>query len=342
MLCSALPRVRFAELPTPLEEATRLAAHLGGPRLFLKRDDLSGLCAGGNKVRVMEFAMGEIVEQGCDTVVSSATAQSNKLREIAAAASRLGLRCILLLQDAQPSEDEQGNLLLTNLLGAEVRYLSPEECTGNGILETQNRLQEQLEKERHKVAVMDRSLSYGVAATVAYVDAAEELVTQLREQALDPDFIYVTVGAGMTMAGLILGLKHLGCSSRVVGVSVASSAGEIGPHIVAHARRAADRLGISTRVERDDFDIFDDRRGPGYGILTEPVVETIELVARQHGMVLDPVYNGKTMLSLLDRVRNGSLTAEQTVLFVNTGGSPALFAYSSELMADRSSTDPPA
>ena len=321
MLCDRLPRVRFAEIPTPLEEATRLVSHLGGPRLFFKRDDLTGLCSGGNKVRVMEFAMGEIIEQGCDTVVSSASAQSNKLREIAAAAGRLGLRCKLLLQGERPSsEPEQGNLLLTRLLGAEVDYLSPRECAGNGIMEAQERLRDQLESEGHKVAVMDRRLSYGIAATVAYVDAAEELTTQFREKAVEPDFIYVTVGAGMTMAGLVLGLKHLGCRARVVGVSAASSADEVSPHVVEHVRRAAEKLGISTRVEVDDFDLVDDRIGPGYGVVTAPVVETIELVARHHGLVLDPVYNGKTMLSLCDRVREGSYTRSQTVVYINTGG----------------------
>ena len=332
-LCSQLPRIPLTEFPTPLEEAPRLSAAIGGPRLFIKRDDVCGLCSGGNKVRVMEYAMGDVVEQGCDTVIGSASAQSNKLREIAAAASRLGLGAVLLLQDDPPGADsEQGNLLLFHLLGADVRYLG-RDCSDSSVLETQQGLREQLEQEGHKVAIMDRRLSYGAAATAGYVAAAEELVMQLRPQQLDPDLIYVTVGAGMTMAGLVLGLKHLGCRARVVGVSAESKAEELGDPIIDYARRAAQLIGISTVVERDDFDLVDDHVHSGYGVVTAPIVETIRLVARQHGMVLDPVYNGKAMLSLLDHVRSGNITPEQTVIYINTGGTPALFAHNAELMA---------
>ncbi len=308
-LCSQLPRIPLTEFPTPLEEAPRLSAAIDGPRLFIKRDDVCGLCSGGNKVRVMEYAMGDVVERGCDTVIGSASAQSNKLREIAAAASRMGLRAVLLLQDDPPSSySEQGNLLLFHLLGADVRYLGSH-CSGASVLEAQQSLQEQLERDGRTVAVMDRRLSYGAAATAAYVTAAEELVKQFREQALEPDLVYVTVGAGMTMAGLVLGLKHLGCRSRVVGVSAESKTEELIEPILDYAQRAAQLIGLSTAVERDDFDLVDDHVESGYGVVTAPIAETIRLVARHHGMVLDPVYNGKTMLSLIEHVRTGKITA---------------------------------
>ena len=277
--------------------------------------------------------MGDVVERGCDTVIGSASAQSNKLREIAAAASRLGLRAVLLLQDDPPSaESEQGNLLLFHLLGAEVRYLGSQ-CSNDSILEAQQSLQEQLEHEGRTVAVMDRRLPYGAAATAAYVTAAEELVNQFGGQALEPDLIYVTVGTGMTMAGLVLGLKHLGCRSRVVGVSAESKAEELVAPIIDYAQRAAGLIGLSTAVERDDFDLVDDYVESGYGVVTAPIAETIRLVARQHGMVLDPVYNGKTMLSLVEHARMGKITSERTVVYMNTGGTPALFAHNAELMA---------
>ena len=322
VLCSHLPRVALASLPTPLEEAPRLAAALGGPRLLFKRDDLSGLCWGGNKVRVMDYVMGDVIEQGCDVVISSAGVQSNKLREIAAAANRLGLRAVLLLQGDPP----QGNLLLFHLLGAEVRYLSAEERSGPGVLAAQEQLRAELEGEGRSVAVLDRRLAYGAVATAAYVDAAEELVLQLARRGLDPDVIYVSVGAGMTMAGLVLGIKHLSCRARVVGVCMEPQAAA-GPQIVDFARRAAELLGLSTRVARDDFDLVDEYLGAGYAALVAP----IELVARHHGLVLDPVYNARTMLALVDRVRAGGLTAAQTVVYLNTGGSPALFGAADEL-----------
>ena len=338
-LCGTLPRVSLTEFPTPLEEAPRLSTAIDGPRLFVKRDDVCGLCSGGNKVRVMEYAMGDVVERGCDTVIGSASAQSNKLREIAAAASRLGLRAVLLLQDDPPAtESEQGNLLLFHLLGADVRYLGSR-CSGASVLDAQQSLQEQLEREGHTVTVMDRRLSYGAAATAAYVTAAEELESQFRERALEPDLIYITVGAGMTMAGLVLGLKHLGCRARVVGVSAEAKAAELVEPILDYAQRAAQLIGLSTVVEPDDFDLVDDHVESGYGVVTPPIVETIRLVARQHGMVLDPVYNGKTMLSLIEHVRTGSITSEQTVVYMNTGGTPALFAHNTELMALGAGTD---
>ena len=326
MLCSHLPRVALASLPTPLEDAPRLAVALGGPRLHFKRDDLSGLCWGGNKTRVMEYAMGAVIDQGCDVVISSAGVQSNKLREIAAAANRLGLRAVLLLQGDPPSGDPQGNLLLFHLLGAEVRYLSAEERAGSGVLEAQEQLRAELESEGHGVAVLDRRLPYGAVATAAYVDAAEELVLQLGRSGLAPDVVYVSVGAGMTMAGLALGLKHLSCPTRVVGVCMEPQAAA-GPQIVDFARRGAELLGLSTRVERDDFDLVDDYLGAGCAALVAP----IELVARHHGLVLDPVYNARTMLALVDRVRAGGLNATQTVVYLNTGGSPALFGAAGEL-----------
>ena len=330
-LCSQLPRISLTELPTPLEEAPRLTAALNGPRLYIKRDDVCGLCAGGNKVRVMEYAMGAVLEEGCDTVIGSASTQSNKLREIAAAASRLGLRAVLLLQDDPPTEAEQGNLLLFHLLGSEVRYLGSQ-CSSAQVLDEQNRLQEQLAQQGHRAAVMDRRLSYGAAATAAYVTAAEELLAQLRDQELDPDLIYVTVGAGMTLAGLVLGLKHLGCRARVVGVSAESGAQDLVDPIVDFAERTARLIGLSTLVESADFDLVDDHVESGYGVVTAPIADTIRLVARQHGMVLDPVYNGKTMLSLVEHIRAGRITPDQSVVYMNTGGAPALFAHNSELM----------
>lgn len=332
-LCRNLRRISLTEFPTPLEEAARLSVAIDGPRLFIKRDDVCGLCSGGNKVRVMEYAMGDALERGCDIVIGSASAQSNKLREIAAAASRLGMRAVLLLQDDPPaSGSEQGNLLLFHLLGADVRYLGSR-CSGARVLEAQQSLQEQLEGDGHTVAVMDRRLSYGAAATAAYVTAAEELVNQFGGQVLEPDLIYITVGAGMTLAGLVLGFKHLGCRSRVVGVCAESKAEELVEPIIDYAQRAAGLIGLSTAVERDDFDLVDDHVKSGYGVVTAPIAETIGLVARQHGMVLDPVYNGKTMLTLIEHVRMGKITSEQTVVYMNTGGTPALFAHNAELMA---------
>ena len=334
MICDKLARVPLAHLPTPLEEAERLGAVLNGPRLFIKREDLSGLCAGGNKTRLMDYVMGDVLAQGCDVMIGSAALQSNKLREVAAAGNRLGLRSILLLQADPPQEPPQGNLLLYHLLGAEVRYLGAEARKGPGVLEAQQALAEELRAEGHRVVVLDRSLSYGAVASAAYVAAAEELAGQFEALGVTPSALYVTSGSGMTTAGLVLGLKHLGCATRVVGVCVSWDAEKVGREIVDYGERAAKLLGIATRISTADFTLLGEYLEPGYGRMTPPIRAAVHLVASTTGMVLDPVYNGKTMSALLDRIRRGLHGPEETVVFVNTGGGPAIYAYNQELLAE--------
>jgi 1-aminocyclopropane-1-carboxylate deaminase/D-cysteine desulfhydrase-like pyridoxal-dependent ACC family enzyme len=320
-----LPRAPFAHLPTPLEEAPRLTAALGGPQILVKREDLCGLAFGGNKTRLMEYVIGDALERGIDAVVAAASPQSNKLREVAAAAGRFGMRAVLLV-DGGAQAPRQGNLLLFELLGAEVRFLEG----GQDVLAAQREVQAELEAAGHKVAVLDRRLEYGPLATAAYVDAARELVEQLADRRQEPDWIFITVGAGMTLAGLVLGLKHLGARARVVGVSVSGAAAAVVPEVIEHARRAAVLLGLATTVTEADFALVDGAH-PGYGLMSPDVAATIRLVARHHGMVLDPVYNAKTMRALTAQIRRGEVGLRDTVVFVNTGGAPALFAHQADL-----------
>jgi D-cysteine desulfhydrase len=177
---------------------------------------------------------------------------------------------------------------------------------------------------------LDRRLEYGALATAAYVDAARELFEQLVDRRLALERIFVTVGAGMTHAGLVLGLKHLGSRARVVGVSVSGTAATVAPDVVEYARRAAGLLGLATTVTEADFGLIDGAH-PGYGLMSPDVVEAIRLVAGHHGMVLDPVYNAKTMRALIGQIRKGEIGPSGSVVFVNTGGAPALFAHQAEL-----------
>jgi 1-aminocyclopropane-1-carboxylate deaminase/D-cysteine desulfhydrase-like pyridoxal-dependent ACC family enzyme len=332
MICDTLPRIPLALLPTPYQEATRLSAALGGPRIFIKRDDLAGLGFGGNKARLMEFVMGAARRDGCDAVVASSSVQSNKLREIAVACNRLGLRCVLCLQHGDPRAPRQGNLLLYDLLGVELRFLSPQQSEEPRVLEAQQAVQAQLEAQGHRVYVMDRRLEYGALAAAAYVAQAEELARQAAKMEAMPHRVCITVGAGMTAAGLILGLKHLGCPARVDGVCTERPAGVLLPEILDHARRAAELLEVNTRVEPEDVRLFDQYLAPGYGRMTPAVAEAIRLTAKHEGIFLDPVYTGKTMAALIDRIRRGDIDREECVAFVHTGGVPALFAYSDELV----------
>jgi 1-aminocyclopropane-1-carboxylate deaminase/D-cysteine desulfhydrase-like pyridoxal-dependent ACC family enzyme len=325
MPCHHLPRTRFAHLPTPLEAAPRLTQALGGPEILVKREDLCGLAFGGNKTRLMEYVIGDALERGIDAVVAAASPQSNKLREVAAAAGRFGMRAVLLVEGRAPTPP-QGNLLLFDLLGAEVRFLD----RGQDVLTAQRDVQAELERAGHRVAVLDRRLEYGALATAAYVDAARELFEQLIDRRLAPERIFVTVGAGMTHAGLVLGLKHLGSRARVVGVSVSGTAATVAPDVVEYARGAAGLLGLATTVTEADFGLIDGAH-PGYGLMSPDVVEAIRLVAGHHGMVLDPVYNAKTMRALIGQIRKGEIGPSGSVVFVNTGGAPALFAHQAEL-----------
>jgi 1-aminocyclopropane-1-carboxylate deaminase/D-cysteine desulfhydrase-like pyridoxal-dependent ACC family enzyme len=333
MICDKLARVRLAILPTPYEEAKRLSAALGGPRIFIKRDDLAGLGFGGNKSRLLEFVMGAVRRDGCDAVVACASMQSNKLREIAVAANRLGLRCVLCLQHGDPRAPRQGNLLLFDLLGVELRFLPPEQSEGPRVLEAQEAAKVELEAQGHRVYVMDRRLEYGALATAAYVHQAEELVNQMAEIGRTPLRVFVTVGAGMTAAGMILGLKHLGCPARVEGVCVEQSAEVLRPEVLDYAQRAAALLGLATQVKPEDITLHGQYLAPGYGRLTPAVAETIRLMAKSEGILLDPVYTGKTMAAVIDQIRRGVIAREESVTFIHTGGTPALFAYSEELAA---------
>ncbi len=325
MICAALPRERFVHLPTPLEAAPRLSAALG-VEVLVKREDLAGLCAGGNKARLLEFAIGAVREQGADTLIACAAAQSNKLREIAAAAARCGLHAVLLVPGETGTAPPQGNRLLLDLLGAQVRPVRAG-LDEAGVLAAQESVREELVRAGRRPAIFDRRLDYGVHATAAYVDAAEELLGQLAARSIDAEHVYVTVGAGMTAAGIALGLKHLGARARVTGVCVARNVEAVTADIVSHAGRAAAHLGLSTNLLAGDLTLTDRFVGAGYGIVTPALVDAVRTVARCHGIVLDPVYNAKTALALLEHAAGGEVAPGTTVVLFDTGGAPGIFPH---------------
>lgn len=330
MICQDLPRVRFVHLPTPLEAAPRLSEALG-INLLVKREDLAGLCVGGNKARLLEFAIGSLRDEGVDVLVAYAADQSNKLRDIAAVAARYGMTAVLLTSGGSDrgGAPPQGNRLLFDILGADVRVVSPG-LDMAGIMAAQEAVRDEFTRAGRRAAILDRSLKYGIDATIGYVDAAEELHGQLAgAPALHS--VFIAVGAGMTAAGLALGLKHLGSPIRVMGVCISSRAAEIAPEIERHAARAAARLGIATRLSADDLTLIDDYATIGYGVVTPALVDVIRRFARLHGMIIDPVYNAKVGLALVDRVAARRIPKGATVVFVNTGGSPATYDYAEAL-----------
>jgi len=329
-LCRDMPRESLVHLPTPLEHAPGLSRALG-VNLFIKREDLAGLCVGGNKSRLLEFALGRIRAEGADTLIAYAADQSNKLRDIAAAAARAGMRAVLLLPGAR-STSLQGNRLLDDLLGAEVREVGPD-LDDAGVLAAEMAVRDDEAARGWRPAVLDRRLDYGIDATVAYVDAAEELASQLAAADLAPEAVFIAAGAGMTVAGLALGMKHLGAPTRVTGVCISRRAADLLPDILWQAGRATAALGLSTPLEAGDLTLDDGQIGAGYGVVTAGLREVIRRYARAHGMVLDPVYNAKVALALVRQVESGMIRPGATVVQVNTGGGPAIFDYAADLMA---------
>lgn len=331
MICDGQPRERFAHVPTPLERAPRLSEALG-VNLLIKREDLAGLCIGGNKTRLLEFALGSLRAQGVDTLVASAAEQSNKLRDIAAAAARCGMKAVLLIPRQDVETPAQGNRLLLDILGATIREIEPG-LAEDAVLATEEKVREELARAGRNAVALNRHLDYGIDATIAYVDAAEEMHQQLQALGEVPHSVFIAGGAGMTAAGLALGLKHLGAKSRVTAVSVVSSGDALRSAIAWQAGRAAERLAIPTRLQGDDLTIADDYAGAGYGVLTPRAADTIRLFAGLHGMIIDPVYNANVALAIRDRIASGHVPRGATVVYFNTGGLPAIFTYGAELAA---------
>jgi D-cysteine desulfhydrase family pyridoxal phosphate-dependent enzyme len=328
MLTDAVPRVRFAQLPTPIEELPRLSAALGGPRLLVKRDDLTGLAAGGNKTRKLEFSVGEARRQGADTLVTIGAVQSNHARQTAAAAARCGLRCVLVLGGAPPAT-ARGNLLLDRLLGAEVVF--------TGGREREEVAQEVVAAQRaagHRPFLIPVGASDEIGAA-GFVAAAEELAGQLVERQLRVNRIVVASSSYGTQAGLCLGVKALGLGVQVAGVAIDSRRAEVQAGVAALAGRTARRLGLDVAVDPGEVVAFDGYLGGGYAVMGEPEREAIRLAAGEEGLLLDPVYTGRAMAGLVDLVRRGTFAAGETLLFWHTGGTPALDAYAEGLLQAR-------
>ncbi|NPV69520.1 MAG: D-cysteine desulfhydrase family protein [Firmicutes bacterium] len=322
MQIGEIPRVRLATLPTPLEEAPRLGEALGGIRLFVKRDDNTGLALGGNKARKLEFLMADAVKQGADTVITTGGPQSNHARMTAAAARKLGMRPVLVLEGKKPSE-RQGNLLLDELLGAEVSFV-PEDADLDAEMA---RVAERLRAGGARPYIIPLGGSSALGS-IGYVLAAMEIVDQSIAAGIAPDRVYTSGGSGGTLAGLLLGMKVFAPQVAVWGISVGRREPDLIQRIVRKAEEAARLAGLPVSVTEDDVHVDDDYVGPGYGIPSPECIKAIRLAAETEGLILDPVYTGKTLAGLAGHVKRGLVRSGETVVFLHTGGAPGLFAYS--------------
>jgi 1-aminocyclopropane-1-carboxylate deaminase/D-cysteine desulfhydrase-like pyridoxal-dependent ACC family enzyme len=323
-----LPRITLAHVPTPLEEARRLAQRLEGPRLWIKRDDCTGMVMGGNKTRHNEFLLAEALRRNADVLVWGAGVQSNNCRQTAAACNKVGLECHLYLTRATHNDDVQGNLLLDHLMGAKVHIvdtpIGPE--LDNLLLAKA----EELRRAGRRPFVWDKVTGRPLAA-VSYALCLAEILEQARTMGFEPTHVY-SAAAGATGAGLALGKAVLGWPGQLRLLCPIRWPWDTPADLAAVANDCAALLGLPHRLTAADIDIREDYIGPRYGAVTPAAREALDLVARSEGILLDPVYTAKAMAGLMDDVRQSRLAASDRVVFIHTGGTPAVFAYRDELI----------
>jgi 1-aminocyclopropane-1-carboxylate deaminase/D-cysteine desulfhydrase-like pyridoxal-dependent ACC family enzyme len=323
-----LPRVPLAHLPTPLEEAERFSRRLKGPRVFIKRDDCTGMCMGGNKTRHNEFLFGEALKQNADSLVWGAGVQSNNCRQTAAACNKLGLECHLYLTRATHNDDIQGNLLLDHLMDAQVHIIdTPMGPELDDLLLTEAK---KLRAAGRRPFVWDRVTGRPIAA-VSYALCLAEILDQARALGIEPTHVYAAA-AGATGGGLAIGKAILGWPGKVRLLCPIRWPWDTPKDLAELANQTAILLGLPHRLSAADIDIRDDYMGPRYGAVTASGREALDLLARTEGILLDPVYTAKAMAGLIDDVRQARLGPKDQAVFIHTGGTPAIFAYRDELM----------
>lgn len=338
MSLTNVPRVSLGRLPTPLHELPNLSAPLAIQRILAKRDDLSGLAMGGNKVRHLEFILHQVKQEGADVVISTAPSQSNFCVQLAAGARRLGMNSVFVLSSAIAHPETQGNLLLQNILGSDVRFfegaLSGDNYRSN-IARVMREVADDLREKGRKPVIINfitETSPYLPFSVLGYVEAVEEVRQQLTEQGIVAHYMIAPVSSGITYAGLLLGVKLLGLPLGVIGISSTYRKDMLVDKIVDDCNRTAKFLGVDIAVAPEDVEVYDDYVGEGHGIMTRECEDAIRLVAQTEGIFLDPVYTGKSMAGLIDLVKNGRFKPTDNVVFVHTGGIPALFALHKEIV----------
>ncbi|MGF1704635.1 D-cysteine desulfhydrase [Enterovibrio baiacu] len=326
MHLSRFPRLQFAHLATPLEPMTRLSEALGGPTLWIKRDDCTGLAGGGNKTRKLEFLMADAIAAGANTIITQGATQSNHARQTAAIATKCGMDCHILLEDRTSSEDPDyvlnGNVMLNQLFGATLAKY-PGGTDMNAAMED---VAATLRAEGKTPYIIPGGGSNPIGA-LGYVNCALELLTQANDMALRIDHLVHATGSAGTQAGLVTGLVASNSQIPLLGIGVRVPQEQQEANVFALAERTCDLLGISGTVKREDVRANCNYVGEGYGIPAESTIEAISMFAKYEGILLDPVYSGKGGAGLIDLIRNGTFKKGENVVFLHTGGGQALPGY---------------
>ena len=320
------PRIDLCHVPTPLEFMPRLTQHLGGPQIWIKRDDCTGMALGGNKARKLEFLLGEALQQGADHLVTLGALQSNHVRQTAAAAARLGLACTVILEHRHPNPDyaylHNGNMLLDGLLGAEIVN-----CPGGTDMPAALRqVGDQLRAKGHRPYLIPSGGSNPLG-TLGYVKAAQELLLQAQEKKFALDHVVVASGSAGTQAGLVVGLAAQASTAYVQGFAVSQAEHLQHQRVAALAAATARFIGHTDELPPQAVRVNADYLGEGYSIPSAAMVDAVQQVARLEGILLDPVYTGKAMAGLMDWARTGRFRRDENVVFIHTGGQAGLFGF---------------
>jgi D-cysteine desulfhydrase family pyridoxal phosphate-dependent enzyme len=328
-------RIDLAHLPTPLEKMMTLTEKFGGPDLYIKRDDQTGLAFGGNKARKLEYIFADLLAKKADSVVTWASVQSNWCRQTAAAARVVGIKPILVLfkRDDSPAFPD-GNLLLDLLMNADVRIIEP----GHDRQTTVDRIvKEEKAKGLNPYVVSVGGSSVGGSMTeplgaIAYAAAFEETYRQARESGFKIDHVVLATGSGGTQAGLVVGAKAIAPDVQIVGIAISGPSASVKASVANIANETARVLDLEHSFTAEDIIVFDDYIGEGYGKMNTAHAEAIALTAREEGILLDPVYTGKAMAGTIDLIKKGYFKKGEGVVFLHTGGTPALFVYRDRLI----------
>ena len=326
MHLARFPRRRYTEGWTPLEKMERLSKQLGGPDLFIKRDDLLGLAAGGNKTRKLEFLVADALARGADTLITCGAVQSNHARLTLAAAAKEGLKCRLVLEERVPAsykDDASGNNFLYQLLGVEAIMVVP---AGSDMAAAMQKVAGEVAALGRKAYVIPGGGSNPLGA-LGYVACAEEILAQTFALDIHLDHVVCASGSAGTQAGLVVGLVGNNSNLPLTGINVSRSRQEQEPKVYKLAQETAAILGVKGGVPREAVTCLGDWVGPGYSLPTPEMIEAVRMLAQVEGILLDPVYSGKAMAGLIGLVRQGVFKRGDQVLFVHTGGAPALYVY---------------
>lgn len=330
MLTDNFPRTLLAHTPTPIEKLVNLSAELGGPDIWVKRDDCTGLAFGGNKARQLEYYMGEAIEQDADTILITSAVQSNYLRSAVAAARKYGMDVEVQLEERVPDRPSEyyrsGNPYLMRLMGAKLHSYpvgEDEEGADNAMFERA----EELKKQGKNPYVVPLAGNHTPLGALGYVDCAEELLGQIKTKKIDIDLIVTASGSGTTHTGLIAGLRAKGSDIGVYGICVRRDKKAQFKRVLSKSRIVAEMIGWDGKINESDVQLTDATLAPGYGQLNGAVEEAINLAAKSEGLLVDPVYTGKALAGLIELIRSGQIADKKRILFIHTGGTPALFGY---------------